>query len=173
LWLLWRLDTVGTKKRSKKQDEWARLRPQKEVQPSILEVFGRVSRHQSPRLCSRSSWSCLVCKTSRSSPPTFSLLSKRFFSKEKAAFPPPLVILGYVPLPTFCSYCVQTPCSIGCPLPCSDPGRSASSVTSSCLYHNHGYIIANTGSKNKRWRGNMACGRRCAHRSHLPLMPLS
>src|SRR5438552_19178747 len=33
------------------------------------------------------------------------------FSGEKASFPPPLALLGYVPIPTFCSYCVQTPIS--------------------------------------------------------------
>ena len=61
-----------------------------------------------PRLCLRLSQSCLVCKTSRSSPPAFSL-SEEVFSEEKASFLPPLALLGYVPIPTFCSYCVQTP----------------------------------------------------------------
>ena len=60
-----------------------------------FEVFGRVSRYQPPRLCSRLSQSCVVCKMSRSSPPAFSL-SEEATSGEKASFPPPLALLSVV-----------------------------------------------------------------------------
>src|SRR5258708_38838011 len=45
---------------------------------------------------------------SRSPPPACSF-SEEFFSSERASFPPPLALLGYVPLPTSCSYEPQTP----------------------------------------------------------------
>jgi len=34
---------------------------------------------------------------------------RRGFLSEKAPFPPPLALLGYVPIPTSCSYYPQTP----------------------------------------------------------------
>ena len=58
----------------------------------------------------RLSQSRLVYKTGRSSPPAFSL-SEEVFSEEKASFPPPLALQGYVLIPIFCSYRVQTPIS--------------------------------------------------------------
>jgi len=45
---------------------------------------------------------------SRSPLPAFSF-SEEVFSGERASFPPPLALLGYVPLPTSCSYEPQTP----------------------------------------------------------------
>jgi hypothetical protein len=38
-----------------------------------------------------------------------SSVSEEVFLSEKAPFPPPLALLGYVSLPTFGSYCPQTP----------------------------------------------------------------
>jgi len=38
--------------------------------------------------------------------------SKEVFSGGRASFPPPPALLGYVPLPTFCSYKPQTPPSL-------------------------------------------------------------
>ncbi len=34
---------------------------------------------------------------------------QKVLSGEKASFLPPLALLGYIPIPTFCSYCPQTP----------------------------------------------------------------
>ncbi len=45
---------------------------------------------------------------SRSPPAAFSV-SEEVLLSEKAHFPPPLAFLGYVPIPTFGSYCPQTP----------------------------------------------------------------
>jgi hypothetical protein len=40
-------------------------------------------------------------------------VSEEILSGEKASFLPPLALLGYIPIPTFCSYCPQTPSTNG------------------------------------------------------------
>jgi hypothetical protein len=80
------------------------MRSQQADQTSIFEVFGKFSRHRSASLGPLFSSFCLRSQDSSEVLSAFSV-SEEVLSGEKASFFPPLALLGYIPIPTFCSSC--------------------------------------------------------------------